>query len=190
MSIQSNVNQGLSIAALLTQTNPSLKAKAQERAQAKAFGEKQATLSKAKEIVSSEAAGLAKKRPRIDEKKAANLEERAAKAEELAGISKEMISAQEKEFKRKPTAEGYAEIGKLKKGLAGEEKKALSLRDKATLIRQRSAEALALAQDEAREQKSIIEALKNEPTSFGVNVGELSPNLQKIIENAYKEDLK
>lgn len=190
MSIQSNINQGLSIAALLTHTNPSLKAKAQDRAQTKAFGEKQTTLSKAKEIVSSEAAGLAKKRPRLDESKAANLEARAMKAEELAGMSKEMIAAQEKEFKRKPTAEGYAEIGKLKKGLEGEQKKALSLRDRADLIRQRSAEALALAQDEMRDQKNVLDMLKNEPTSYGVKVGDLSPNLQKIIESAYKEESK
>ena len=188
MSIQSNINQGLSIAAFLAQTNPALKAKAEDRAQIKAFEAKQSNLTSAKNIISSEAAALAKKRPRLDESKVKNLEARAEKAEELAGISKEMITAQKKEFERKPTESGYLEINRLEKGLAGEQKKALSLRERAAAIRKRTEEALALAQDEMRDQKNVLDMLKNEPTSYGVKVGELSPNLQKIIEQAYKEN--
>ena len=188
MSIQSNINQSLSIAAFLAQGNPSLKARAQNRKELKAFTEAQTTRTEAKDIVGAAASALARKRPRTDEGKAANLEARAEKSEELAGISKEMIAAQEKEFKRNPTPEGYAEIGRLKKGLAGEEKKALSLRDKAEVIRKRSNESLSVAQDEMRANKSIVDMLKGEPTSWGVKVGDFSPNLQKIIESAYKED--
>ena len=141
MSIQANINQGLSLASFLITQNPKLQEIHQKEEAAKELENQVNVLEKQRETIG-------KSRTKV------STEVKREVADKLAAIRKQ-------QFENDPTEQTYAAYVKARK-------------------------ALKAKQSEKRNtRRNFSDYMKDTPTSFGVSLGELAPNLQKSILKEY-----
>ena len=171
MSIQSTLNQGLSIAALLTTQSPGFKAKQEARIQTRNLAQQEKAINKQLEALP-----------------AGDLEKR----EQLRG---DLTEIKDKQFRLNPTKETYEAYSEMRGGQTQVAKEdPLNVAQELFEDEQRQQEINSyLDQMRAAAKKSTDhliaeqERLKNTPTSLGVTIGELSPKTQAYIQKQLKE---
>lgn len=141
MSIQANINQGLSLASFLISQNPKLQEIHRKNIATREL-EKQAN------VLETQREAVGKSRSKV------STEVKREIADKLAKVRKQ-------QFGNDPTEQTYAAYVKARK-------------------------ALKAKQSEKRNtRRNFSDYMKDTPTSFGVSLGELAPNLQKSILKEY-----
>lgn len=141
MSIQANINQGISLASFLMHQNPKLQEIHHQNIVSRDLEKQVKVLEKQRETVG-------KSRSKV------STEVKREVADKLADVRKQ-------QFEINPTEQTYAAYVKAKK-------------------------ALKTKQAEKRNtRRNFSDYMKDTPTSFGVSLGELAPNLQKSILKEY-----
>lgn len=174
MSIQSNINQTLSVASLLFTQNPAVKEFSEKRSQQQATQAEIENLQKQKSIAHEE---YLKQRPEISEAdisreaSSKELQEGAEMLGSRAGMQASIATNAKKLFELNPTSESYQEYQSALKA----EKNLTKLKN--LFLKEASAkDALQAAQAERRGGRIF-----DEPTSLGVTVGELGPAARDYI---------
>ena len=168
MSIQSNVNQMISIAGLLLNTNPQVKAAVEKREAAKAFNRE-------KELIKTDYEEYQKYLGDV-----VTADENLAKVEEGRAAVAELGK------------KGYKETGdpdflnEYKKWKGGEYLSERMARKKA--MSETAISETEMKQEEKRKtRRNFLDYIASEPTSLGGTVGELDPKLQKAIAKNYSK---
>jgi hypothetical protein len=194
MSIQSNVNQMISIAGVLLNTNPTLQARAKAREEAKA---KELERKKTLENLTQKKAIL---------KEGIDVAAGEAKPEVGEALLKKYGATALEQFELDPTKENLAdytstlpgpsvtfkeEPEKIAQELYEEEEYQREVQDYLNMYRGMSEKAtgvLSAKQEEKRKtRRNFLDYIKEEPTSLGGTVGELDPKLQKAIAKNYSK---
>lgn len=172
MSIQSNINTGLSLASFLIGQNPNIQEASKKRAELK-------SLEKRAEAVSSYSAAI--NQGIAQTLMAGNPEATEQGFKDLAKYRAEGAEIAEQQFKLDPSKETY-EAWKNEEGRRDLFSK---LAENASVKAQ---DALKAQQDMKRKsRRSFIDYMKDEPTSLGGSFGELDPKLQKMISQHYSK---
>lgn len=179
MSIQSTINQGLSLAALLATQSHYFKSKAETRQTVKTEKDRLKKLVKTSDAINET---ISKD---LTSDKSDSLEKAAQGFEDLAKYRGEGVDIAEKLFQAQPSAEHYELIGfekqqsKLFSGMAEKVRQQITMK---------AQESLKSAQETKRQaRRSFLNYMKDEPTSFGVTIGELNPKLRKAVLSEYSK---
>lgn len=171
MSIQANINQGLSLASLLITQNPSLKASAEKNTTIKNL-EKRAEQEN-KQYQAMKAGLRVPGRTSIE-----TLEDIASFGESAVKTSKEL-------FELDPTAQRYQSL-KETQGMVKEASELAEMGRKLETAKQAAKQALQAKQSETRNaRRNFIDYMQDESTSLGYSFGELDPKLQQAIAKQY-----
>ena len=171
MSIQSNINTALSLASLLATQSPTLKAKAEERAELKKLGHR--------ETVTKEAY-----------KEAAKVSD----VETAEQLEQQLEDIQTQKFNLRPSADilseklanRYGQFDDPEMEAASSKITEAKSRIERYKAEKKAAEELKAKQEERRKsRRKFIDFMKDEPTSLGATIGELDPKLQKQILKTY-----
>lgn len=177
MSIQSSFNQSLSIAGLLFTQHPEVKAASEQRAQVRSEEREIGKLQKQKEILHAD---YISRKPEITEKDAdkqaspEHLKEGASMLSERAALQQGIADRAQRIFQLNPTEQSYQEYQK-----ASRAQESLGKLEKLFLKEAAAKEALLSGQEERRLGRPSI---LNEPTNYGLTVGQLGPKAQAYIQ--------
>lgn len=197
MNIQSNVNQGLSVASMLMTMNPALRQKAEKRSELKDLGRREKVLSKQYKI----AAGTTRD-VEPGEKVSEDL-----KADEFGGsvftkppdvelaqtIENQIADIAEQRFDLKPTSETYSEAlgakyGEVPSNLSTEKSQISQFKANLAAAAKKAEDNLKAKQTEKRQgRRNFKDYISSEPTSLGGSVGELDPKIQQFIAQSYSK---
>ena len=195
MNIQSNINQGLSVASMLLTMHPALRAKAEKRAELKNLGQREKVLQKqyktvagtVKDVEAGEKVPEMLKADEFGGSKFTNPPD-VERAEKIEG---KLADIAEKRFDIEPTSENYAEAlhaeyGGVPSGLSTEKNQISQF--KANLAAAKAQDNLKAKQKEKRQgRRNFKDYIASEPTSLGGSVGELDPKIQKFIAQSYSK---
>lgn len=179
MSIQSNINQGLSLAALLATQNPSLQEIAKKRSEIASLNKQEKAINAAIEATGKD---IAAKEP----------------------YGEQLTEVKKRQFELDPTAESFkAYKGKKSERVLNtpaqpediaqeryeQESKQQEVNQYLQIYRgaeTKAQETLKTKQEEKRKtRRNFLDYMKDEPTSLGSSFGELDPALQKKIASQY-----
>ena len=197
MSIQSNVNQSLSLAGLLAANSPTIKDFAERHAKLREIKTREKLLKKQYEQVGG------KSRPRTEADtnipKSLLIQSGTEVITQPPDISRakkiqgKLAELKQEEFEVKPTEKTYSaavasESGRIP-GLDTSVYDEFNLNIQAENSRKKAQEAWEkIKAEQAAKRKSrrkFIDYIKDEPTSLGTTVGELDPRVQKEILKSY-----
>ncbi len=187
MSIQSNINQSLSVASLLFSQSPYIKEKAETYNKIRGI---ESNLKKEKGVIKTSLSALKSEMPDINkmsEEELANYETKKDITLDYAskGIDK-AVALRKELFETKPTEANYEKYVQAAQAVPEARKITGSLREGLDSAIARAKEALGAERSRIGSSRYITEALKNEPTSLGGTVGELDPKLQEAIAQQIK----
>lgn len=179
MSIQSNINQGLSLAALLATQNPSLQEIAKKRSEIASLNKQEKAINAA---IESTGKDIAAKEP----------------------YGEQLTEVKKRQFELDPTAESFkaykettptrvatfeADPEEIARERYESELKQQEVNQYLQMYRNaetKAQETLKTKQEEKRKtRRNFLDYMKNEPTSLGGTFGELDPTLQKKIASQY-----
>lgn len=184
MSIQSNINQGLSLAALLATQNPSLQEIAKKRSEIASLNKQEKAINAA---IESTGKDIAAKEP----------------------YGEQLTEVKKRQFELDPTAESFkaykettptrvatfeADPEEIAQERYESELKEQEVNQYLQMYRNaetKAQETLQTKQEEKRKtRRNFLDYMKDEPTSLGGTFGELDPALQKKIANQYSKSAR
>lgn len=167
MSIQANINQGLSLASVLASQNPTLKS----------MGERNAKIKELERRAKQENKQYQAMKVGLNVPGRTSIET----LEDIASFGESAVKTSKELFELDPTTQRYASL----KETQGMVKEASELAEFGRKI-EAAKQALAVAQEQKRNtRRKFTDYMKDEPTSLGPSFGELDPNLQKAIAKQY-----
>lgn len=180
MSIQSNINQIISVAGILASQNPSLREKAARKAEIRDLeNELSANVGALKEHIKKDTSSKVTDQT-ADPEEAQRII--TSNWEELVSRHEEIRDTAEKLYKKDPTKERL-EVYRNARDISAEQRTEF---DKFMATFKKAEESLEIAQEEKRTaRRNFMDYLKDEPTSLGGTVGELDEKLQKEIKKQY-----
>lgn len=197
MSIQSNVNQSLSLAGLLAASSPTIKDFAERQAKIREIKTKEKLLKKQYEVVGGKSrpatAGDTILPPSQLIKGGTEVIVQPPSLEKAKEIQDKLTELKQEKFDIKPTEENYSEA--LRSRYEGPSDLDTSVYDEFNLniqaenARKKAQEAWERTKAEQaarrKSRRKFIDYIKDEPTSLGATVGELDPRIQKEILKSY-----
>ena len=163
MSIQSNINQALSVAGVLATMNPAIQARAEKRSALRELDAASETIYKesqaaAQSIVKSQAD------PEVMQKAFGD----------IASYQEKGVDVAKKRFELDPSLENYEAISTA-------EAKVKGFRKLSTVVAEEQAkESLSVAQERIRKtRRNFLDYMKDEPSIYGKKYGDLDPKLAK-----------
>lgn len=196
MSIQANINQGLSLASLLIAQNPTVQAKAKQRELVSNLSARRQSFEKMRDVSAMKSGELAEKYQTSLAETSKELFEADPSEERLAQYLKDWSGTPEAAEKRAITTqadpEEVAQELFEKEQFKDEVNQYLQMYRQAT---KKADQSLQVRQEEKRaSRRNFLDYLKDEPISFGKGaagtIGELSPQLQKTIASSYSKKEK
>lgn len=199
MNIQSNINQGLSVASMLITMNPIVRAKAEEKKEIKGLEKQEKALkSQYKQVAGKVEYGSPMDiTERADDLNLSRFTQppdpgRAAKIED------KLQEVKEKQFELKPSSETYskalaADYGQFE-GLETETAQVRQFQENLNALakqqeeERKAQEAMTAKQEERRKgRRKFSDYIADEPTSLGVPFGQLDPKVQQELLKSYSK---
>lgn len=185
MSIQSSINQTLSIASVLGSVNPVLK----KRAEFRSLNKQKENLIKARDTAGYKNADLALDYQADIADVSKQLFEMDPSEKTLAEYKKEYNATEEASMKRATAVEADPEeIAAERWATEQKENEVNWYLDQYRQAEKNAQQSLAVKQNEKRStRRNFLEYLKEEPTSLGLSVGQLGKSAQKYIADQYNK---